>query len=193
MELSRLLPKPLMKIGSRYRGFREFLSDVLEGHRSLLGEVETTEPSIQFEVSNAFEHLGSLDISRRPMSEVFANLVPYFEAGACLVQKTDANGSHTHLTGLFLDGHAFQNETDMPIVELGLSKLGSGKIVKGNRQGVLRALGLESAKKLADADVFAFSPRKGFVVVLICNRPIFWQIEALESAYFFAADSQAIG
>jgi hypothetical protein len=184
MELSRLFPKPLSKIGQRYRGFREFLAEVLEGNRSLLGETESTEVAPPFEVSNRFEQLLSLRsfTYKRSTGEVFTYLAPYFEAGACLHQK---NGV-TKLTGLFLEGKTFINENDAPVIKLGLSGLSEGRVVKGRLRPVLRALGLEGAKKLIDADVFAFSPREGVVFLLICNRPMLWQFDALEAAYSYS-------
>ncbi|MES2857077.1 MAG: hypothetical protein V4692_14510 [Bdellovibrionota bacterium] len=184
MELGRLLPKPLSKIGTRYRGFREFLAEVLEGNRSLLGENEDAEIAPPFEVSNRFEFLRAYSHRHHSLNETFTGLAPYFEAGAILIQK---NGG-TRLTGFFLEGKTYLNENDAPVVELGLSELKPGVIVKGRIAPALRVLGLGEAKRLFDSDAFAFSPKTGVVLLLICNRPRLWQTEALEEAFHFASD-----
>jgi hypothetical protein len=185
MELGRLLPKPLVKLGHRYRGFREFLAEVLEGNRSLIGDEAIDRARPQFEVSSDFKKLISSRNSRqRSMSEMFTSLAPFFEAGALLVQKQGSS----RLSGLFVEGRTFLNEKDTPPIQLGLAALQSGVVVKGRNESVLRALGLQDAKRLSEADVFAFSPRSGFVFVLVCNRPPLWQIEALEAAFTFAVD-----
>ncbi|HVK62674.1 MAG TPA: hypothetical protein VM432_14040 [Bdellovibrionales bacterium] len=179
MELSRLFPKPLSELGHRYRNLREFLAEVLEGNRSLLGEDEKQNALPPFQVSNQFEKLEKIPVKNRAIVQRFSDLAPYFEAGAYLSQT----GKVTKLNGLFVEGKVFVNENEAPPIQLNLSQLKPGKIVKGRSESVLRALGLDEAKRFADADAFAFSPSKGSIIVLICNRPALWQNDALEAAF----------
>jgi hypothetical protein len=152
----------------------------------LLGENDAQEIAPSFQVSDQFKSLENIPLKNRALTQKFSDLAPYFEAGALLVQARGATGVTTKLSGLFLEGRTFINEKETPEIELSLARLQPGSIVKGRTASVLRALGLQNAKHLREADVFAFSPRKGAVIVLICNRPALWRNDALEAAFTHA-------
>lgn len=202
MDLSRWGLRRISKIGDRYRNFREFLGDVLEGDRTLIAPetIEGATVETQFSVRDDLASLlASAELTQKlvpatsrkagaPLVNakrvdrvqlIFEALAPFFEAGFCLSK----NGER--LDSMFLFGRVF-NATDADSLEnvrLALPPLRSGQVVKGRVRPVLEVFGIESLTLLDDASSFAFTPVSGRVFLLICNRPHPWQILAIENAF----------
>ena len=188
MEFSRWGIDKIIRISDRYRDFTAFLTDVLEGERSLIDTGREPAEAL-FQARDDFSLvLESRRLRLRPperVGAVFRSLAPYFEAGFLLRPSLDgsSSGQHVSLDSMFLFGKSFQpGAKESPQVELPLPRFSSGRVYRGRVAPVLEVFRLDGHGLLKDASAFAFQPAPGSVILLICNRPHPWQVGAVERA-----------
>lgn len=187
MDLSRLNIPTLARLGHRYRHFREFLAQVLEGERTLLdpqAEIENEEPEFfrNDDLSLVTRELSQLAASGRAnLATVFNTLAPFFEVGFSLRRE----GEDLKLESMFLLGRVFApSGVNEPLVDFGLGPERIEGVIRGRVAPILREARLEKLKMLESADALAFEPAAGRVFVLISDRPHPWQVGVIEHIYF---------
>jgi hypothetical protein len=194
MEFSRWGLDQFNRISDRYRGFKDFLADVLEGDRSLIDP----HPDNSAHAESTFQVRNDLDyIIIEPMGRVrtielvktvFKRLAPYFEAGFLIEtsgERVPGEAPTVALESMFLFGRVFTPPpSEAPRVELTLPRFLPEVVYRGRTDAVLRVFRLDSLQSLKDATVFAFSPRPNITFILVCNRPHPWQVTAIEKIFF---------
>jgi hypothetical protein len=194
MEFSRWGLDQFNRISDRYRGFKDFLADVLEGERSLIEPhpENSSNPESVFQVRNDLEKMVTEPMGRVRTIElvktVFKRLAPYYEAGFLLEtsrERVPGEAPTVILESMFLFGRAFTPpSSEAPRVELSFPHFSPLRVYRGRANAVLRVFRLDSLESLKDASVFAFSPRPEVTFVLVCNRPHPWQVTAIEKTFF---------
>ncbi|MES2965364.1 MAG: hypothetical protein V4760_15885 [Bdellovibrionota bacterium] len=189
MDLSRLNMKSLTRLGRRYRNFREFLAQVLEGERSLVdpkAEIQNEEPEFarNDEVDRVTRELAKIASSgRATVPAVFAVLAPFFEVGFSLRR----DGGALVLEQMFLLGRVFTPPgVREPEVDFGLVGEKVEGVLRGRVAPILREAELENFKTLMAADALAFEPATDRLFVLISDRPHPWQVGMIETVYLEA-------
>lgn len=191
MELGRWGLKKINRISDRYRDFKDFLADVLEGERSLIvKEINAHGDTISEGPFHTSDEIDSLLYRVGPQRHraldrsdvIFKGLAPFFEAGFLL--RAASSPSELKLESMFLFGKVFvPPASEEPLVEMQLPASPDERVFKGRAAGVLRVFRLEGLTPLREAAAFSFSPKAGLHFVLICNRPHPWQMVAVEKAY----------
>ena len=171
----------LSKWSDRARNFHDFLGDVLEGDRELLAAPEAEHVfHLRDDIENALNAL-SPGRARVTLETRFASLAPFFEGGFVFEQN---EFNEPRLRSMFLLGRVFVPQGKESLVNLKGLPWGHFEGVKRGRIGPLvREYRLEGVHSLDDASVFAYSVRRGVLVLLVCNRPHPWQVGMMEKAY----------
>lgn len=204
MDLSRWGLQRFTRISDRYRNFREFLGEVLEGERSLLSEEVAAEKAHAaenlFTPRSDIERLLEVPIPSRGLQSlrtetIFEMLAPFFAAGF-LLELPEANEdaklksgevsmtSCPMLKGMFLFGRVFVPPGgEKMAVAIVLPDLSGGGVVRGRVSPVLHALNLQGVEELSDAAVFAFQPHKNHVFLIVCSRPSLWQADMIQAMH----------
>ena len=183
MELGRWGRVKLSRLSKGYRELTKFMTDVLDGERSLLDNGNEAAP-IDYEVRGDFARILA-DPSLKGLKgkglwiELFDRFAPYFEAGFLL----RGQGEEVVLESMFIFGKLYRSDAGAkPALSLGLPLLPDGHVYSGRADAVLRLFKLDKVARLKDTSAFAVSPVQGTQIVLICGRPRLWQLDALEEA-----------
>jgi hypothetical protein len=184
MDIGRWSLEKVSKLTDRYRGFHQFVGDVLETSPGVAAPQRETKFSVQNDVEKILELKKPGRVPK--LEAVFKALTPYFEAGFLIENSADAVTAEvmSSLRSMFLFGHSFSpSETDDMPVRLALPSFEKELVVTGRVMPVLKTFELDSFKTLHQASAFAFSPTPGSVIILICNRPHPWQVDLIERTY----------
>jgi hypothetical protein len=151
----------------------EYMSDLLDGERSLLGEEKEPEADVVFEARSDIEDLLKCSFNGRTVQHrvfnLFHKLNPFFEAGFLLVQHEGA----WIVGSMFLYGRKFEmHERAQAPFAIPLMK--SNSVVKGRSAAVLKAFELEGIARLRDSHAFLFDVGSDSIFLLLSEKPYPW-------------------
>ena len=162
----------LFRIAKKSRAMFNYVSELLDGERSLLGEDEQT-------AEQPYEARADVEaILRQPLQTrdprkrnqaLFESLNPFFEAGFLL---TKTHGKW-FATSMFLYGKKFEmpEKTRVPFPVPQVPIFG---VIKGRSPAVLKAFELDGVASLRDSSAFLFSIDANTIYLLVSEKPEPW-------------------
>jgi hypothetical protein len=151
----------------------EYMSDLLDGERSLLGEEKEPEADVVFEARSDIEELLKCAVNGRTPQHrclaLFHKLNPFFEAGFLLVKHEGA----WVVGSMFLYGKKFEMP-ERARVPFGIPQMRSNSVVKGRSPAVLKAFELEGIARLRDSHAFLFDVGQDSIFLLLSEKPYPW-------------------
>ena len=164
------------------RGLLEYIDDLLEGERSLLGDDEEKSVEAPFEARSDVKSLLRTLVqgrnSRQKLTNTFQSFAPFFEAGFLL--ERSRNGEW-QVSSIFLYGKQFQAPDDS-IVPFKVPQVPPGGVVRGRSPAVLKAFQLEGITRLRDSDAFLFDVADDKIFLLLSEKPYPWLDELVRDA-----------
>lgn len=169
----------LFKIGRKSKDVFEYVSDLLDGERSLLEDENEPSKETPFETRSDIDSLLNFPIVAkrgRSRSEVlFQKLSPFYEAGFCLKKSGDA----WLVTHFFLYGKEFAPE-EHQAVPFHFPEVKAGTVIRGRSAAVLKAFRLDTLSKLKDSNTFLFAAGSQQAYLLLSERPFPWLDELVQ-------------
>ncbi len=151
----------------------EYMSDLLDGERSLLGEEKEPEADVVFEARSDIDDLLKCSINGRTAQHrvfnLFHKLSPFFEAGF-LLEKHDGEW---FVGPMFLYGRKFEMP-ERARVPFEIPAMKSNNVVRGRSQAVLKAFELEGVARLRDSHAFLFDVGNESIFLLLSEKPYPW-------------------
>lgn len=169
----------LFRIRRKSKDIFEYVSDLLDGERSLLGDEADSSKQGVFEARSDIDLLLQQPLIQkrnRPRAEIlFQRFTPFFEAGFCLRRSR----GEWVVTNFFLYGKDFAPE-DHHAAPFGLPNVKSGTVVRGRSAPILKAFRLDNLAKLADSHAFVFAAGTDHAYLLLSEKPFPWLDELIQ-------------
>lgn len=151
----------------------EYMSDLLDGERNLLGEEKEPTPDVVFEARSDIEDISKCMINgRTPQHRVvnlFNKINPFFEAGFLLVKQDNA----WVVGSMFLYGKKFEMQ-ERARVPFEIPKIPQNGVIRGRGPAVLGAFELEGIARLRDSHAFLFDVGSESIFLLLSEKPYPW-------------------
>lgn len=169
----------LFRIRKKSKDIFEYVSDLLDGERTLLGDEGDQQKEAPFETRSDIDRLLNQPLvakrGRARAEILFDRLTPFFEAGFCLKRV----GGEWVVTNFFLYGKQFSPEEHQS-APFGLPQVKKGTVVRGRSAPILKAFRLETLSKLADSHAFVFAAGDDHAYLLLSEKPFPWLDELVQ-------------
>jgi hypothetical protein len=151
----------------------EYMSDLLDGERNLLGEDVEPTPDLVFQARSDIEDISKCMINGRSPQHralnLFGKLNPFFEAGFLLVKHEGA----WIVGSMFLYGKKFEMN-EQARVPFEIPKIPQNGVVRGRSPAVLSAFELQGITRLRDSHAFLFDVGHDSIFLLLSEKPYPW-------------------
>lgn len=169
----------LFRLRKKSKDIFEYVSDLLDGERSLLGDENEPAKQTVFEARADVDTLLNQPLGakrgRAPAEVLFQRLPPFFEAGFCFKHVA----GEWVVVGFFLYGKEFSPQ-EHQVAPFVLPKVKPGAVVRGRSAAILKSFRLDTIPKLADSNAFIFAAGSDHAYLLLSERPFPWLDELVQ-------------